>query len=249
MTKLKEYFLNERKEFSQSIGKAEYASWWLVRLCMVGAIIYRRIKEPGDFAVFIMSANLLATFSIPLARMIFFKKIFLGKLPFRIQSLINVFVFFGSFLGHGFKLNGIVENYDKLIHILSGAFVVFIGYELLMSLKNADRSPTAVIVSGAVGFSFAIMVLWEIFEFFFDYYIEGSQNQDYNWTPSDRIVFFKIFGRSVNEPDIFSVMDTNMDLMCGALGCVIGAAILAVYLNVRKKKNSANEKETVSAAA
>ena len=153
MNKITSYLENERRVFVSTVGKIEYAAWWILRVCMIGAMVYWSKHEPGDFAITIMGFNLLATFAVPLARIIFFKKLFLGKIPFRVQSYINIFVFLGSFIGHGFKMNN-VENYDKILHIISGAVTVFIGYEMLGSLKNAERTPHSVFLFGSAGFSF-----------------------------------------------------------------------------------------------
>lgn len=246
MDAIKQYFLNERRVFVSSVGRFEYASWWIVRFCMVGAMIYWAKNRPGDFAITMMGFNLLATFAIPLARIIFFKKLFLGKLSFRIQSYINVFVFLGSFVGHGFRMNN-VENYDKILHVISGAVVVFIGYEMLSGFKNAEGAPKSVLMFGSAGFSFTVMVVWELFEFFCDYYIKDSANQNYRWNPPDDMFFFKIFGQSVNAPDQYAVMDTDLDLLCAAVGCAVGSAVLAVVTKAKERKTvKIGEKETAA---
>ena len=90
MQRLKDYFDAEKREFLSTVGKLEYASWWILRLCMVGAIIYWKTDKPDDFAITIMELNLLATFAVPLLRILFFKKIFLGRLRFHVQSYINI---------------------------------------------------------------------------------------------------------------------------------------------------------------
>lgn len=246
MKSLKAYFENEYTVFRHTVGKLEYASWWVVRVCMLGALLYWLATRPDDFAVVLLSANFLATFAVPLARIIFFRKLFIGKIPFRIQSFINVFVFLGSFLGHGFRWNSTFDGYDKILHVVSGAIVVFIGYELLTSFKNSEHAPNSVMLFGAAGFSFTVMVIWEIFEFFCDYFIEGSENQWYTLEPSDDMLFFKIFGQSVNAPDIYHVMDTDLDLLCAVIGCSVGSAILYAYLSRRAKK-AAKAEESVSA--
>lgn len=73
MDKIKCYFENERRVFVSTVGKLEYTTWWILRACMIGAIVYWSKHEPGDFAITIMGFNLLATFAVPLARIIFSK--------------------------------------------------------------------------------------------------------------------------------------------------------------------------------
>lgn len=249
MNKITSYLENERRVFVSTVGKIEYAAWWILRVCMIGAMVYWSKHEPGDFAITIMGFNLLATFAVPLARIIFFKKLFLGKIPFRVQSYINIFVFLGSFIGHGFKMNN-VENYDKILHIISGAVTVFIGYEMLGSLKNAERTPHSVFLFGSAGFSFTVMVVWELFEFFADYCIKDSANQNYGWNPPEDMLFFKIFGYGANAPEQYAVLDTDLDMLCAVIGCAFGSAVLAAAVKLRSlsdsKKKSASD---INAAA
>lgn len=236
MQRLKDYFDAEKREFLSTVGKLEYASWWILRLCMVGAIIYWKKDKPDDFAITIMELNLLATFAVPLLRILFFKKIFLGRLRFHVQSYINIFIFLGSFLGHGFRFNSTVENYDKVLHMISGGVVVLLGYEILIGLKNAELAPKSVLMFGSAGFSFTVMVVWELFEFFADYYIKDSRNQNYCWNPPENMIFFRLFGYSVNAPEQYAVLDTDLDLLCALVGCAVGSAVLAAALKIKSKK-------------
>lgn len=246
MDKIKCYFENERRVFVSTVGKLEYTTWWILRACMIGAIVYWSKHEPGDFAITIMGFNLLATFAVPLARIIFFKKLFLGKMPFGIQTLINIFVFLGSFIGHGFKMNN-VENYDKIMHVVSGAVAVFIGYEMLCSLKNAERAPFSVLLFGAAGFSFTVMVVWELFEFFADYCIKGSANQNYGWNPPENMIFFKIFGYGVNGTEQYAVLDTDLDMLCAVIGCAVGSAVLAASIKRKTARKSGSSVDALAA--
>ena len=99
-----------------------------------------------------------------------------------------------------------------------------------------------------VGFSFIVMVVWELIEFFADYYILGSNNQGYYKYPDDSMIFVKIFGYSKNLPDNAAVMDTNVDMFYAVVGCAVCAAILYLVLKRAERKRISEEKEAVTAA-
>ena len=132
--KLKNCLLYEFSELKKELPAAEYIVWWLLRLAMIVTYIVFTVKGEALYQRNLILLNTLATFAIPLLRFISPKKLFTSKIPFRVQTLIDIFVFLGSFLGHGFKFLGEVHEYDKFMHVMAGGVVVFIGAELLKAL-------------------------------------------------------------------------------------------------------------------
>lgn len=239
MNKIKSFFSGEITDLKSSVSKSEYASWWLLRLLMVGALIYKRIElGPGfDMTILQLGLNLLACFTITLVRLILIPKKVVCKLPFRSQTYLNVLIFFASFCGHGLNCIHDVTSWDKLMHLLTGFLFVFIGYEMItMFARETDEMSPLLKTFTAFGFSNIAIVIWEIFEFFVDYYWPESCNQAYNISPDRDAWFFSIFGVGAQNENQWAVFDTCVDMLCAFLTSVIASVILLVYLYRKEKK-------------
>ena len=243
LSQLKSYLSDERKELKTEIPKPEYIAWWALRFAMIGMILFNVSRKREGMVIFIMSLNLLVTFIIPIIRTVFFKKIFLGNLPFRIQSFIDVFVFAGSFLGHGLDYNGTVPEYDKYMHFISGGITVFIGYKVFMSVKSGKDLPPFLMAAGSAGFSLGVAMLWELFEFFSDFFIPGSANQNWMYVPEKNILFFKIFGEGAQKTAQYTVFDTDLDLFYASTACLLCSIGLYIYLKLKEKRRINNDAE------
>lgn len=241
---LKKYTLNEIKELKNGVLLPEYICWWLLRCGMVGMIIYNLSRQREPMVIFLMCLNLFLTFIIPLVRFVFFKKILLGRLPCRIQSFIDVFVFAGSFLGHGLDYNGTVADYDKFMHLISGGLAVFIGWLILESVKGGKELSPALKIVGAGGFSCVVIIVWELFEFFADFFIDGSANQNWMYEPDEQFFFYKIFGYGAAKSEQYAVLDTDLDIFMAALGCAFCTLILYIFLKKRQMRNYERQSAT-----
>ncbi len=242
MRKVLEYYKNfpkhEYRQLRSEISWAEYALWWVVRALMAFAL-YTYLKDPDrDFIYRLMIlGNLAATFTVFLGRLIFTKFIFLGRLPYAMQRYITVTVFFGSFFGHYLGMYGKVQNYDKWLHLLIGFSGVFIGYHVMMAMKHNNKPVPPFMASFAgFGFSSFIAVIWEIFEFFTDYYIAGSCNQNYGWTVPEDMLFFKIFGLGVQNAGQTALFDTAIDMLLNVVGAVVGGIVIWPYVKGEAKR-------------
>ena len=230
------------------IGKIEYASWWILRVLMVCAIIYK-YKELGPAyspTVLNLVLNLFSSFAVTLIRLILIPKRVICKLPYRIQTHLNILVFFASFCGHGLNAIAHIREWDKIMHLLTGALFVFIGNELIkMFMRDDDRISPAVRTFTAFGFSNVAIVFWEMFEFFVDYYWPASTNQGYNCRLDPESVFVKIFGMGAQNEYQWAVVDTCVDMTYAFITAVL-ASIILVKLLSRKEKKLRVSKETVS---
>lgn len=244
--KLKNRISYEFSELKNQLNKAEYISWWLLRLCMIITYIVFIINEEALYQQNLILLNTVATFAIPLLRFVSPKKLFTSKLSFHIQSYVNVFIFMGSFLGHGLKFLGEIPEYDKFMHVLSGGVVVFIGAELLKSFKDCEKTTPGIRTFCGTGFSFIIIVAWELMEFFADWFITNSSNQGYNIVPDETMLFVKIFGLSKNHQFQAPLYDTNADMFYAVIGCAVCTAILYMLLKKKTEKNKTEEKEKIS---
>lgn len=246
MAFLKNRVLSQISDLKKDVHIIEYICWWLLRIAMIVTAVMFTVKGEATYARNLILLNTLATFTIPILRFISYDKIFTAKVSFRVQTYIDIFVLMGSFLGHGFSFLGKIPEYDKFMHLLAGGIIVFMGAEILKSFKNYEKTPPAIMTFCSAGFSFIIIVAWEIMEFFADWFITDSNNQGYFIVPDESMFFVKIFGMPKNMPSQAPLYDTNADMFYAVIGCIICTVILAVYLSKKYRKAEAYEKAAVS---
>lgn len=247
MSKVKNRIIYEFSEMRKELKGFEYAAWWLLRISMIITAIVFEIRGEAAYQRNLILLNTLATFAIPLLRFISPEKLFTSKISYRTQTYIDIFVLMGSFLGHGFKFLGEVPEYDKLMHVAAGGVVVFIGAEVLKAFRGYDRTTPGIRTFCGVGFSFIIIVAWELMEFFADWFITSSNNQGYYIVPDETMLFVKLFGFSKNHADQAPVYDTNADMFYAVIGCAVCAVLLYVYLKKKEEKKLSAEKEVLTA--
>lgn len=240
MNKLKTFISSEISYLKKDIAKIEYLSWWVLRIMMIWAIIYKYKELGPEYSPTVLNLvlNLFSTFAVTLIRFILVPKRIFSKLPFRIQTYINILVFFASFCGHGINCIGRVRDWDKLMHLLTGALFVFVGYELTkMFMHETDRISPSLRAFTAFGFSNVAIVVWEIFEFFVDYYWPGSTNQGYNCQLDPESAFVKIFGLGAQNEYQWAVIDTCVDMTYAFITSIIASAVLVKIISIKSKKH------------
>lgn len=238
MNKITAFIKSELNTLKKELSVPEYISWWLLRAVQLFVLIRLIITDITNTNVLLLSLNLLATFTVPLVRLLLFPKKVFTRLSFRAQTWLNIMVFFGSFLGQGMQWNHTVTSWDKVLHLLAGFVIVFIGNELAgMFLDNDDKVSPLFRTYSSVGFSFIAIVVWEVFEFFVDYYWPLSSNQAYNIKPDRDPFFFAIFGYGAQNENQWAVFDTNVDMLCAVVGSIPAAVLLWALLNRKRKKS------------
>lgn len=249
MKKIKNFIKDEKTALKSELSAYEYALWWILRTVQTIVLVRLIMRDPTNNNVVLLSLNLLATFTVPLVRLLLFPKWLFKRLTFHSQTWLNIMIFFGSCLAQGLEWNHKITSWDKFLHLMAGAVIVFIGDGVAgMFLDKNDKISPLFRTYASVGFSFIAIVVWEVFEFFADYYIVDSSNQAYGITPDRDPWFFMIFGYGVQNENQWRVFDTNVDMLCAVVGC-IPAAVALWWCHKRKEKKKAleNTKETVSA--
>lgn len=244
---MKNRITNEFCALRKELLTAEYILWWLLRAAMVTTYIMFTIKGEALYQRNLILLNTVATFAIPLLRFVSPRKLFTSRISFRTQTYVDIFIFLGSFLGHGFKFLGEVHEYDKFMHLMAGGVVVFIGAELLKAFKGYEHITPGIKTFCGTGFSFIFIVLWENMEFIADWTITNSTNQGYNIELDKTDLFVKIFGIGKNYPLQNALYDTNADMLYAVVGAFICAAILFAVLRASEKKNQKAEEKTKAA--
>ncbi len=243
MSKLKNRIVYEFSEMRKELHTAEYIAWWVLRAAMIITYIVFTLNEEALYQRNLILLNTAATFAIPLLRFISFRKLFTSKIPYRTQTYIDIFVLLGSFLGHGLKFLGEVPEYDKFMHVIAGGVVVFVGAEVMKAFNGHENLTPGIKTFCGIGFSFIFVVLWELMEFFADWFILTSNNQGYYIVPDETMLFVKIFGMPKNYPDQAPVYDTNADMFYAVIGCAVCAAALYFFLKKKEEKKCASQKE------
>ncbi len=243
---MKNRILSEVSQMKNELHIAEYIAWWLLRACMAATAIIFVIKGEAPYQRNLILINLLATFAIPLLRFVSPEKLFTSKITFRTQSYVDIFVLLGSFLGHGLKFLGEVPEYDKIMHVIAGGVVVFIGAEVLKAFKGSENTTPGIKTFCGTGFSFIFIVLWELMEFFADWFITDSNNQNYLGGPGENDIFIKVFGNGKNCPAQNPVYDTNADMFFAVLGAIICSIILYAVLSKKEKRTDKKEKVKIT---
>lgn len=220
----------------------EYISWWVIRIMF----IYAAIMHTDERQRVLCLINMLALYAIPFFRFIFPKNSLFGTLSYRAQHIINFMEFFGSFLGNYIDMHAKVAKYDRILHYLSGVAAVYAGYLIYKAIlkkehKEDSHSPLLGSTYGMC-FSFMIIPLWEITEFFGDFFY-GTANQGYWYAPADDDIFYRVFGHgAVTDGGQLPLWDTMMDMIDATvttIGSAIVLYIVLVIIDKKKKKKAA----------
>lgn len=246
LTIFKEHIKNQKDRMKSQLSVFEYISWWAIRAMMVFALVAMIIKGRDSMACVMVAANLSVTFIVPVFALIFPQKLFFGRIPMRVQTYINLFVIAGSFFGHFINLYRFEGVYDKALHVVSGFAAVFIGCELMKAIETKKELPKKVIAFGGFTFSYFVMIMWEVFEFFSDFILD-SNNQGFNQrfceaVYTDDYFFFRLFGRGNAGLEQLPVFDTMIDILAAVIGSFIALAVIMIF---KKEKQNERNKEFI----
>lgn len=239
-------YRTEKAKLSADCCIADILFWWCTRAVMLYAFIVMENRAEAT----LLSANLIGTFAITLVHIIFPEGSFFSKVSYRVQSLITVIVFLGSYCGNYVWLYNIVPRFDLFLHLISGVLCVMGGYYIALTLIKPDSRKNVLIITGfAALFSFFIMPAWEISEFVGDF-IWGTANQGFYWGPTDESFLFKVFGRGSHNTALYPLYDTFYDVLLAIVTTVPTAAGVYIFLRSglgkAKKAEPAEEKKAVA---
>lgn len=251
--KMKKHFISQIERSKKEISVPEYIIWWVMRAMMLFALISMSIGDRSFMSCLMVGANLAVMFIVPLFSLLIPNKFFFGRIPFRVQTYVDLFVIAGSFFGHFVNLYRFEGVYDKALHIVSGFVTVFIGYELMKAITPKNKPLKKHSAFGGFMFSYFVMIMWEIFEFFSDFILD-SNNQAFSQrfceqVYTDDYFFFKIFGRGNAGVEQLPIMDTMIDILAAVIGSFIALTVLMIFVKEKKTENNIveeNEKEEIT---
>lgn len=145
-------------------------------------------------------------------------KSFIIKVPYYLQTELNVFICIGCVVGTSINLHTDLEFMDIVLHIFAGVLSQSFMFELipLVNGKNRQTGPAMQAMFSFTG-AIAILVGWEIYEFTMD----------------------RLYGMIMQRSDIFTeggLTDTMWDLINGTAGALASMFILAFAKNGKFKR-------------
>ena len=141
------------------------------------------------------------------------KKLFKIEIPSNLITTYLIFVFMAHFLGSILDFYHIFNNYDKIMHFLSGILTAYIGLYLIMLLKSYNKKNIIFNIIFIIGFTLSIAFFWEVFEFVND----------------------SLFGKDAQNVLTTGVDDTMWDMIVAFLGSIIISIIYIVEVKTNKK--------------
>ncbi len=221
--------------------------WWSVRIAMLYAFAVMENRAEAT----LLFVNFLGTVAISALHFVTPKESMFCKINYRVQTLLCIIVFLGSYVGNYIEIYYIVGRYDALLHFISGFISFAAGYYLAVTLVKTGTSRENVSVClFAIAFSFTVIPIHEVVEFVGDY-IWGTANQGFLWEPSDNILLYRFFGRGVGNELLIRIYDTMYDMSLAGITSLTSLAVLAVSLKRKRRAETVligteTKKETVN---
>ena len=238
----------EMNKLTRETNLADRMIWWCVRALMLHAFLTMENRAEAT----LLLVNFLGTIAITVLHIFAPTESFLGRISYRVQTLLTIIVFWGSYGGNYIFLYAFIDRFDKKLHFLSGIICVLAAYYLASEFIGKKSKGGRVLIGiFAVVFSFMIIPVHEMTEFIGDF-LWGTVNQGYRWIPEADSTFYRIFGFGAENIALNSVFDTMNDALFAASSTIASMIPLSVYLifegKFRKVKDykTDTEKQTVT---
>lgn len=182
----------------------------LIVIASIGGIYcgVNRIID-GEYYRFLICLSIIPVMLVPLI----LKKLFKLNLTSTIEFVYLIFVFFAHFLGSIVDLYHTVNNYDKIMHLISGIVTSFIGLYILINFRKYNHKSLIFNILFIIAFVLMVASFWEFFEYFSD-------------------MLFKQDAQNVLTTGIH---DTMKDMIAAFLGSILFSVI---YVYVEKTNNN-----------
>ena len=141
-----------------------------------------------------------------------FKKGLKQKIPLSLETVYLIFVFCAHYLGSILNLYNTIDNYDKIMHLLSGIISAVLALMILIKYKKYDRHHLWFNILFMIAFTMMIAIFWEFYEFKFDI----------------------LFSKDAQKVALTGVNDTMYDMASALMGGVVLSTIYA-YIMIPNK--------------
>lgn len=240
--------------------KWELAVWWCARTVLIVTFIHALFFNKADNHTLMalqVFGNLLGQFVWEIF-MLFPKKSFLRKVPAYIQDFSSVGLIGGSLCGAYLDFYYSAPVLDIVMHTVGGVVCTILGYEIITAMEKRDiergdgKSSVAIIVFGALCFSFVAGNVWELFEFTADQ-LNGNIGDAQHWSLQLAQEAADKYGidlpNFIDPKDTmrYALIDTMEDMICNTVGGFVGWVILKFCpYHHKNRKNIQSEKETAN---
>ncbi len=227
----REKIAHEKLKLQKDTNICDLLLWWCVRAVMIYAFITMENRAEAK----LLGVNLLGTFVISALHMVCPSESFLCRISYKVQSLLTIMVFIGSYCGNYVFIYNILPRFDLFMHFISGAIAVTAGYYVARVFVSAgNKKENILIVLFAFSFSLMIIPVHEMIEFIGDF-IWGTSNQGFYWGPADDSFFFKLFGHGAGNTQLYYLFDTMYDALLASSTTIIAAVALYIFLECGRR--------------
>lgn len=195
-----------QKEQRNIKSKNDYLILVLFLTTLIATLVYDYLLNYGT-----KTYRIILTICIVLIVWFIFNKVLIRTSKFSYYCIL-AFIFFSMYMGNILNIYIIIPFYDKVLHLMSGILIGFIGFIVFMNFnkESKDAINKSFLFIFVMSFSVALAGIWEIWEFTTDF----------------------LFGFNSQNA---SLIDTMLDIICGTIGGII--SLIPVIFYFRNKKN------------
>lgn len=190
-----------------SIKKLSIISYLLSYALLLGTTFYMSTMGVEDkfFRIILTGLTIFIV-------MIIFRATPLKSLEYTELSAI-FFIFISMYIGNILNIYSCISNYDKILHVISGLLLAFVGLDVLKILLATNYKNTTILFKMFFMIIFAISCagVWEIWEF-----------------STDQLLGF--------NSQFASLHDTMWDIICGTTGGIISSLTFLLFNKNRIEK-------------
>lgn len=211
-----------RKKFTSKLTTFELIYWWVFRLIIISPVLFNLPSTHENIKLQVIT-NFCVSFLWEFLQF-FPKNTFIYYITPKFQNFTMMQLFLTSTLGAYKDLYYKLWWWDDLTHVIGGALLVCVGYEIFTALQRKSKMtvPLSILILGSFSFSFVCGTFWELFEFLFDQYTNSDCQ---HWDISRAVATFSIFKFPDNR---FPLIDTMTDMICNTVGAFVFAIILHI---------------------
>ena len=221
----------EIAKVKEQTNTADILLWWCTRIVVLYAVLTFENKAEATL-LFVVS---LGTVAITALHLVTPKDSMFCKINYRVQSLLCIIVFLGSYCGNYVGVYAYAARFDTFLHFTSGFIGFFAGYYIAQTLvKPNNRKEQLSLCLFALAFAMTIIPIHEMTEFIGDY-IWGTTNQGFMWEPEPDKMIYVIFGRGKDDPMLVKIFDTMYDMILASTSSIISFAVV-FFSFVKKSK-------------
>lgn len=128
-------------------------------------------------------------------------------IPSKIHIFVILFLFTAVFLGEFRRFHFLVPYFDKMLHVISGAFLASLGFSVIQTLNDYDIIHMNPFFVALFSFCFAMTVgaFWELYEYAWDVHLNLNM-----------LKYMDEYG--VELVGLAAIRDTMTDIFVDAIG-------------------------------